>query len=345
MKFIISLLLTFAMLYGKASPQADKAYEARDYTKASRLYDNSCKQKNFESCKSLGDMYLAGLGVKKSYLEAQTLYSKACAISINIGDAEGCEGIADMKLAGFIVGNEKLDEAKLKEMANNCDNNKDGDICLQTAEWIDASRGITSEFDDFVIFKEKACKNGNLNGCIAAAKYNFTYDDIRSLESATIACNASIGQGCSIIGDIYGTGLTNIKGDKKKAVTHHLKACNLGYGPGCYQLVYFFQNIDAEKYREAIKQNKKEGDMWDQLNCADGDMEACHSAGMTLKEIDIQQSIKYFKKGCIGKNYMACIELGYIYLHGTDNGVKKDKKLARSYFEWDLSLDTLEVNK
>lgn len=91
-----SLILIFVLAifsYGSTHDDAYKAYNAGDYKKAFRLYNQSCNEGNGWGCVMVGAFYGDGLGVKKDFQLASEFYSRSC----NMGIEFGCESNTKLK--------------------------------------------------------------------------------------------------------------------------------------------------------------------------------------------------------------------------------------------------------
>jgi TPR repeat protein len=88
MKIIFSLLFSLFVSINSYAVDVDlgyEFYEKGNYKEALTLWEKTCKEIS-EGCSYLGILYYEGNGVKKDYLKAIELFSKAC----DKNDSLGC---------------------------------------------------------------------------------------------------------------------------------------------------------------------------------------------------------------------------------------------------------------
>ncbi len=124
--------------------------------------------------------------------------------------------------------------------------------------------------------------------------------------------------------------------DHKKAIKYYKKACDLGYGKGCYSLgeIYYY-GPEASK---GIKYYIKEGIKYYKKACNLGDKKGCYWLGnlyysgyRDIVSKDYKKVIKYYKKACDLGYKKGCNDLGDLYLSG--DIVSKDYKKAIKYYK------------
>lgn len=339
MKFIFLTSLCLTFLYASFYNQGQDFYDEQNYAQAKSSFENGCKKNEFESCEALGGMYKFGLGVNKSYANAEKYYNKACELSVKQGEGGiACSGLSYMRESGIIVGSEKDDENKLIEMVNSCEVDNDADSCLKTAEWIRYGRGYLEGYDDDRPFIEKSCSYENYKGCALFSKVEKNNNNIgKARYFAELSCVNNEPSGCITLGELMTSGYNIEHNEKKSGLKAYLKAClTLNDAEGCSLAAMFIENESGVKNAvEKAQPYKEKAKILFLKSCDEGNMESCFLGGMNMMDENPKNAVKLLEKACKNKNKMACDNLGNIYLNGM-NTIKSDKKKAISALKNEL---------
>lgn len=123
-----------------------------------------------------------------------------------------------------------------------------------------------------------------------------------------------------------------VKGCEKKmedALKYHVKACDLGYMPGCHNagLIHGGGKVGEKDYRKALDYFIKACDNDYQFGCYQAS--GLYISGRKDVPKDMAKAFKYSVKACELGNMYACSNVSQMYQKG--DGVKKDEKLSEKY--------------
>jgi hypothetical protein len=101
-------------------------------------------------------------------------------------------------------------------------------------------RGAAKDEEKALQFFRKACKGGDIDGCLNAGKYfeegiNVKQDYAKAKEFYIRACDGGEAYACMLLGNFYRDGNATIERDSRKAAHYFKKVCEYGYSEGCKQ--------------------------------------------------------------------------------------------------------------
>ncbi|NLY04466.1 MAG: sel1 repeat family protein [Campylobacter sp.] len=114
-KVALCLFMLLSLAAASKFEEGLEAYQAGDYQKASKLYEQACDSKNAKSCFFLGDMYYYAQGVDQDSQKAFKYYKKAC----DGENAQGCFYLGALYEDGKVVEKELYTAKELYKKA--CD--------------------------------------------------------------------------------------------------------------------------------------------------------------------------------------------------------------------------------
>ncbi|MDR3157945.1 MAG: sel1 repeat family protein [Zoogloeaceae bacterium] len=287
----------------------------QDYSKAARLYEKSCNNKNGNGCDSLGELHAQGNGVEKNSKTAHALYEKAFTYRV-----QSCANEEDINrcynLMGRLYENSdfvRRDYAKAAQLYEKSCDNENGEGCS----------GLGMLHEEGSIGKTDRKK--------AEALYEKAF--LHHLK----ACDTKDSKICLETAEAYEEGDGSLRQDYAKAAALYEKVCAKENGSGCERLGNLYENGNvlqknaekaAELYAMAIRYHEK--------SCADGDGEGCfhlgalYDNGERMKQ-DSRKAFSYYKKGCTHKDGKSCAYAGLFHFEGK-GGAEKDEKTAQEYF-------------
>ena len=181
---------------GGVFEDADKLYEDGDYSKAIKMWQRSCDDRDTRSCYRLGGLYKFGINTTQSYQKASEVYKKTC----DGGDMTGCYELAGLYFEGYGVRQDYQKAASLHQKA--CDGGRAAS-CLILGD----------------LYKE-----GNYQKAVSL------YQSGLNLLKNT--CENGDADSCDYLGDLYKNGW-HIKQDRSLAKEFYGKACDLADQIGC----------------------------------------------------------------------------------------------------------------
>lgn len=202
------------------------------------------------------------------------------------------------------------------------------------------------EYNKAVELFEKACNNGNFQGCLQLAniynkgevmeknteKAEFFYNE--TLKYSNSQCENNNKEACSVLAKLYEKGL-GVQQDLEVSDKYQIKACSLGAYGNCY----YIARIKADNMDEFLRYMDKA--------CSLDFADACLSIGNTyllgfnenMAKInkDINKGLSYIAKAC-QLNNQYCANLADIYISGDDiaqnyTDAVKNYETAVHYYE------------
>lgn len=155
---VLGVVLACVFCFSAASPAmaAPLPQQAAEDDVAKLTSD--CKQKNLESCATLGEKYSRAAGVTRDYAKAVRLFQQSC----DGGSAKGCHLLAGMHYSGAGVPADKGKATTLYQKS--CEGGY-GPACSSLAYQYDAGSGLPKDWDRATELFKKACAAGYASAC------------------------------------------------------------------------------------------------------------------------------------------------------------------------------------
>lgn len=137
------------------------------------------------------------------------------------------------------------------------------------------------------------------------------------------ACDAGEQSACTNLGVLYAAG-DGLAQDQKQAAELYRRACDSGSGVACSNLARLYQagaGVEKDEARASALMQRA---------CKQGDRGACKDTEVAKASPD-RKPLDQLTASCDRGNYVACTELGLLYLRG--QGVAKDVARALGLFE------------
>lgn len=319
--FLLFLLfVTFNCLADDAD-DAEIAYNKKEYIKAAKLAEKSCKEGNALSCTALARLYKHGHGVKKDNLKAEEYFKKACIGGI----IESCKDIG-MKYDTTVLSSEIESYTKLCNAGDSMGYYKLGrayyrgdDIAKDTTKGMELlNRSCDAHYG-------KACSYIGIN-------YQFSRpNELDKMETYYLkACDSGDAEQCGNLGYLYSRGLYVTK-DETKGVDFSKKGCDGGYTQACINLAGMYKPSNAEDYRDVME---KKNQLLSKA-CDAGDASGC--MGLEQNRDGFLKASKLFAQSCENGNAQACNSLGGLYERG--RGISQDRAKAEKMYSMSCELD------
>lgn len=319
--FLLCLLLLNLNCSADDAYDAEIAYDKKEYIKAAKLAEKSCRDGNALSCTALGRLYKHGHGVKKDYIKADEYFKKACKAGIH----ESCKNIG-MKYDTTILSSE------IQSYTNLC-NTGDSIGCYKLGRAYYRGDGIAKDITKGMELLNKSCDANYGKACsYIGITYQFSRpNELDKMEAYYLkACSAGDAEPCGNLGYLYSRGLY-VKKDEIKGMDFLKKGCDGGYTQACINLTGIYKPSNGEDYRDVIEKNL-------QLlskACDAGDASGCMKLGQS-KDGFLKAS-KLFMQSCENGNAQACNTLGELYERG--QGITQDRAKAESMYGMSCELD------
>lgn len=203
------------------------------------------------------------------------------------------------------------------------------EACIELSRYLE----FRKEHSNALKLYKWACFLGNAQGCLNAGHKYFSgmgtkKNSSMSIKYYTAAFKQGLTSGYINIGNMYRHGQCGLSKDKHMANRYYSKACEAGDKIAC-------RLVKKSFYVRTEKDDYKSIKALDRL-CDDGRIIRsmyCNSiAGIYEKYEEYENAAKYYKKGCSGRLYMGCLQLGEIYIDG--RGVERDFEKGIYYIEY-----------
>lgn len=182
---------------------------------------------------------------------------------------------------------------------------------------------------------EKACDNGNLDGCnnlgvlLKTGADGVEPDLERALLLYQKACDGKEMFGCGNLGAMYEYG-TGVDPDPERAVALYRQVCDSGLMFGCTYLGAMFQSgkgVDLDRGK-AVELYRRA--------CDGGDTQGCNNLGWMYQtnrggETDLVNATILYSATCTAGNLSACVNLGWLFQNG--NGLDQDPTSAARLYQ------------
>jgi TPR repeat protein len=310
-KFFLSALgmLAFALCFSPTSkvaaqtPQTPAPASAEDVARLSA----DCDQKKYESCTALGQIYMYGAGVAKDYARATGLFQRACdggyvdgctklgnaywgsgvfkdkylatdlyQKTCNAGNAEGCFGLGLSYREGY--GVLKNFAAAAQSFRKAC---KGGFAigCSTLAGWIvlDSSQS-SSDISEAIELYKRACDLQLKSACEAWQPLMKTLVEMKAeFVRVNSECEQKNFNSCNRLGQMYSSGF-GVPKDAKSAVAAYQKSCDGGVTFACDYLA------GAYEYGDGVAKDEAKAESIYRKTCDSGRYSACtHVEGLAQK--------------------------------------------------------------
>ena len=192
-------------------------YEKRRFKDALKVFQTLCARQNARACFSLGFMYEAGQGAKKSDGKASKYYDKACKSKV----AAACFNL------GLLYERNKRGKNAEFAFVQAC-SLKHKESCKRLAVGFEKQ----GQNDLAVAMYDKSCDLKDARACFKLAKLyedgNVTRQDTKTaLFHYSNSCNLGFGEACFVLGEHHESK------DKPLAKRYYGKACDENYSPAC----------------------------------------------------------------------------------------------------------------
>jgi TPR repeat protein len=193
---VLLLALAFPVLAEVAPvPAADRAYAARDYAKAARLWEEACDAGNAGGCYELAIVYRDGEGVPADHARFLELAANAC----DGGDGRGCYGVAKDELRADEEGTATATPEQLERgMAfyrKGCDLGF-APACRNLALHVRDSQPADADPEATIAGFDRACSAGDGAACFALAGLFDLHEGV-PLRDDPAAANDALRRGCN----------------------------------------------------------------------------------------------------------------------------------------------------
>ncbi len=299
---------------------------APNYKKAFKDLTFGCEKKVYApSCAHLGELYMEGVGAKRSAKKAMSLYKEACKAK----DPYGCMNIGRLLLRGGKGLKTNYPEAKKRLDAACSQGYSQG--CTELGSMYEKGLGSQKDLKMALKLYDKGCKSKNGLACYNLARLNLAGGKNTTgiaFGLFSTLCAKGEKRSCYELGQLYENGRT-VKKDLKQAIGFYDQACNLNHSMACGKLGVMLVN------EKNVFANPKKGVKLLNIGCDGGDPVACVTfaelleAGKHMKK-DVKRAVKLYKTSCENEQGFGCRKLGQIYDVG--KLVKKSHKKATKYY-------------
>lgn len=322
-KSILLLCLLFLNLncFADDAHDAEIAYDKKEYIKAAKLAEKSCKEGNALSCTALGRLYTYGHGVKKDNLKAKEYFKQACIGGIN----DSCKDIG-MEYDKTVLS------AEIQMYTKSCSAG-DSVGCYKLGRAYYRGDGIAKDIIKGMELLNRSCDANYGKACsYIGINYQFARpNELDKMEAYYLkACNAGDAEQCGNLGYLYSRGLYVTK-DEAKGIDYSKKGCDGGYAQACINLAGMYQPSKGEDYRDVIE---KRIQLLSKA-CDAGDVSGCMGLGQSKD--GFFKASKLYTQSCENGNPEACNALGTLYERG--RGITKDNIKAEEMYVKSCELD------
>ena len=328
---------------------------------------SACRANKADSCAVLAIMYRAGLGVTKNETNAWVIEQRLCEASdptscVRLGSAYA-ERTPEASGAEPRIGIAMLERSCDRGHALSCD--RLGQLVGEGRGAPKSTERAAALFQKAASLVAAICSQPASKDCIETASYyanpaNSALPRDRATFLFSRTCDGGSGEGCSRLGDIVAPERPSPAEDKEARALYE-RSCDLGYHPGCTSVGTYFEQgrggpRDAgrarEVYRKACDLGSAEGcrnlggmhyrgtggsrDLAQAvqlygLACERKPSEACNSAGWIQFGLgNDEDAVKFYRRGCAGRDGMACYNLGLFYWKANRNGLQAFNNLSES---------------
>lgn len=284
---------------------------ATDPKGSARLFEKSCKTDLYApACTSLGELYLAGVGVSPDAAKAEALLKEGC----EARDYWGCYQLGALHSSG---GEAEKAAAYLKK---SCDNNIIQG-CAELGRLLESGEGIARDLPAAARFMGMGCEAGLTDSCYTLGELYATGRGVPPSGAIALglyrtACEAGDQRGCYGEGVLFAAG-EGVPQNIEAAITRFDRACEAGYAQGCSRLgqVYF--------HGQGMRKDKRLGMRYLHRGCDAGDPFGCEELGAALvtggRDVppDPERAISVLHQACEGGSGRACGLMAGLYEDGT----------------------------
>lgn len=203
-----------------------------DYAKVKESFEGACKSGDKTSCSNLGVMYQNGWGVKQDIPKGESLLYSAC----KVGNELGCDLLGETE---YTDDGYWLSKGHDLQGYTECCENGVVDGCSRIGLYYRGGfQGIDKDEKKAKNFFQKACDEGNANGCFNLGTMYLKGDVVKQDYSKTIqlykkACENNEFHACFSLGDMYSQGI-GTEQNRSQAKGYYKKSCEQ-FGMGCVQ--------------------------------------------------------------------------------------------------------------
>ena len=223
----------------------------KDYKKSFNLYEGLCDRDIYDMCAILSHFYTDGVGIKQDIKKGKKILEKLCYDKYK----EGCANLAvlyesdqygmkDEKKATELYTIACKDDPKSpscdkiggtsKRLEFFCTEKKRGYSCVELADTY-----YRNDLEKKLYFYNKACEIGFERACGQIASIT---EQKEASEKRKSACEEkNDGEACFQIASSYNY-------DPKNQLYFYEKACEYGYGQGCYEAVKYTNDPEKKLY-------------------------------------------------------------------------------------------------
>jgi TPR repeat protein len=284
---------------------------ATDAAGAARMFKKACKTDLYApACTSLGELYLAGVGVTADSLAAQALFEEGCAAR----DHWGC-----YQLGGLYLQEGKTAQAAV-QLKRSCDN-QIVQGCASLGILLEEGEGIERDLPAAAALFRDGCEAGVTESCyrlgeLYASGRGVPPSGATALGLYRVSCEAGELRGCYGEGVLFAEG-NGIPQNIEAAISRFDSSCEAGYAQGCSQLgrVYF--------RGQGMRKDVRLGMRYLRRGCNAGDPLGCEELGAALVrggrdiERDPEEAIRVLHHACEGGSGRACGLMASLYEDGT----------------------------
>ncbi len=193
---------------------------------SAELYRYACEEGYAPGCRSLGSLYLRGVGLDRDEARGRVLYEEAC----DGGDAVGCT-----QLAKFLQEKNE-DPARVSDLLAQACHRGDVSACDMYGRRMAQD---PQQFEQSAHYLGRACDGGYAKSCRSLMELERRHQSLDGeRESALLerACRASDGEACALLGDALRRGDGAGKGDEAQMALRYTTACDGGHATSCMRL-------------------------------------------------------------------------------------------------------------
>ncbi|WP_120497415.1 tetratricopeptide repeat protein [Kiloniella sp. EL199] len=202
--------------------------------KIATLYDKACDENIYQACDKIGEMYMRGKGVEKSYALAEDAYRKSCFSGEN---AYGCIQLSNLyrnkknKTDDRSVDYEAVSISGIKK---DCRKNIYA-ACLYLGEAFKQGMRVTKDYRaSFIAFK-LACDGRLSKGCDGLS-FLYLYAHIKPekklAQQQERFCRSGMVEACVYMGNASSRGL-GVEKNITKAISYYKESCLFGSDVAC----------------------------------------------------------------------------------------------------------------
>jgi uncharacterized protein len=278
-----------------------------------------------DSCASLGLLYSKGLAVPLDPERAKALYSAAC----DRGSAVGCNNLGVVMDQGGAARDPKRAVALFTAA---CEKGERRACANLERSYREGGPGLSPDVAGAFSIAVQLCDQGWQAGCVLLADdykhgTGVAKDARRALSGHQAACEAGELNGCTALGLMYEQGL-GVAQDLPRARALFTRTCDAGSSRGCFWLgaLYHEGKGVPQDWAHAAKLYERP--------CARNDSAACSNLAVLYQhgqgiEEDRAHAARLFEMACDRGLTAACINLGQILSLG-GGGVTQDLERAES---------------